>query len=1005
METQIFIEFAHSASLLLAAVLIFDLISVESSGGQSPWRQVATGVALGMIGVVILMTTMTLSPGVVFDARSILIGITGLFFSPLATAVAAGIVSGCRFWIGGTGALTGVAVIVASGAVGILWRLSKKRPMSEISLQELFLFGLAVHIVMLLLMMTLPWEVAKNVLRNITVPVLAVFPLGTCLLGKLLAYRSKRRETEQRTRQSGEIFNKIFMDHKVIQFILDPKDGRIIDANNAAVQHYGWTRSAFKNMTIHDINIMTREELQEKIDGVKRSKEKHGHFFFQHRLRDGSVREMEVFSANVRYNEQEIIHSIVQDITDRKLAEKRLRESEERFKSFFEASIDAVLITTPDGNILQANKAAQDMFELSEGEICALGRQGVADSSDPKMEALQKQRAAHGHARGEIRCRRKNGTLFDCEASTGLYRDESGVTLASTVLRDITERKQAEQRLENNARAQAMLAQAARKLSLAEDLECVQAVVSQTAKELAQADGASFVLRDGDSAYYVDALAITAPWKGKRFPMDQCISGWVMHNGESAVIRDVFADERIPGDLYTKTLVKSMAMVPIRADAALGALGVYWSQERDVEPDVARLIASLADLTSVAMEKLELFEQLVHSNKSLMAQKELADHANQAKTEFLANMSHELRTPLNGIMGTMQLLQTTTLDTEQEDYVSLAIKSCTRLARLLSDILDLSAVEAGGVDIQRAPFNLLEMMEEVRDLFSVTARQSGVQLHCDFDPALDRTVLGDSTRLQQVITNLIGNAFKFTPTGSISLEAHPKPAMNPGILKVAFSVTDTGIGISQDALMRLFEPFTQGSQGYTKQHQGAGLGLSICKRLVELMGGRIHVQSEVDKGTVFSFTLVFKLVDDEPVRVPRPVLTANASGSGLKVLLAEDERSNRLAIGQMLKKHGCSVVTVEDGEQALRELSANEYDVLLLDIQMPNLNGVEAAQAIRRGEAGESKRHVPIIAITAYAMEDDKQAFLAAGMDGYLPKPVDMSALYATVDSLAAKAR
>jgi PAS domain S-box-containing protein len=399
------------------------------------------------------------------------------------------------------------------------------------------------------------------------------------------------------------------------------------------------------------------------------------------------------------------------------------------------------------------------------------------------------------------------------------------------------------------------------------------------------------------------------------------------------------------------------------------------------------------------------------AEQALLAAKEQAEAANRAKSEFLANMSHEIRTPLNGIMSTMQLLETTTLDDEQKKIVGMTLKSANRLTRLLSDILDLSMVEAGKMEIFEAEFVVHELIDSVTDLFTVTARDKGVALKCSIDSEIPSLLIGDEARVRQILFNLVGNALKFTKQGSVKLEMTSLGAGKDNAYNVLFTVSDTGIGIPDDKLKDLFKPFVQVDGSYTRSFQGAGLGLAIVKRLVDLMGGKVSVASTVGEGTTVNVLLPMKL--PEGVNAPKIQETTGQlreAQNKLRILLAEDEESNAMPIQSLLEKAGHTVTLAEDGQQVLDLLKAQDFDVILMDVQMPVLNGVEATQEIRRLEdeknssipASQDSR-IPIIALTAYAMLGDREKFLAAGMDDYLGKPVRMDDLQKVLERVVGK--
>jgi PAS domain S-box-containing protein len=386
------------------------------------------------------------------------------------------------------------------------------------------------------------------------------------------------------------------------------------------------------------------------------------------------------------------------------------------------------------------------------------------------------------------------------------------------------------------------------------------------------------------------------------------------------------------------------------------------------------------------------------SEAALLHSKLQAESASQAKSEFLANMSHEIRTPINGVMGMLQLLQAGPLDDEQASYTSTAIQSCKRLVRLLSDILDLSRIEARKLSIQLAPMSVSDVFCQTRDLFLPIAQKAGVELCFDMDPALAPKVLGDAARLQQVLLNLVGNALKFTPSGKVTVAAHTLSPLKPGRCRVLFSVCDTGIGIPDENLDNLFEPFAQVDSGYTRSHQGAGLGLSICKRLVHLMGGNISVVSEVGVGTSMHFALSFEVISGLERFAPARDAVPAISLGGRRILLAEDDPVSAMAALTVLQKQGAKVLHVPNGQAALEALAGEAFDLVLMDVQMPVMDGMEATRAIREGRCGERAAKIPIVALTAYAMTGDKDIFLSAGMNGYVEKPVAIKDLLLVID-------
>ncbi|WP_163338899.1 hybrid sensor histidine kinase/response regulator [Desulfopila sp. IMCC35008] len=396
-------------------------------------------------------------------------------------------------------------------------------------------------------------------------------------------------------------------------------------------------------------------------------------------------------------------------------------------------------------------------------------------------------------------------------------------------------------------------------------------------------------------------------------------------------------------------------------------------------------------------------EEKQEKQDSLLRKKQAAEATNQAKSEFLANMSHDLRTPLNGIMGMLQLLDRTIETSEQQEYVKIALKSSRRLSVLLSDILDLSRVEAGQMSLRNEPFDLAETVKQVCDLLYITCKEKGLELNPMIHPPLPELMLGDGTRLQQILNNLLGNAIKFTETGGVTIEVCPLPIQQPGSHRVLFVVADTGVGINSRELKHLFEPFRQGGDNWEKRDQGAGLGLAICKRLIGLMGGNLFVESEPGRGTTISFCLNFGLCEFCPEEKVTSRKDTEAQLFGLDLLVAEDDGISALTIEMLLKRCGCTVTTAENGAEALDAMIGNHFDAVFLDIQMPVLDGLKTARAIRQGKAGPDNTHTPLIALTACVMKGDEEHILDKGMNYYLPKPVDLENLYSVLNTIVAQ--
>ncbi len=644
----------------------------------------------------------------------------------------------------------------------------------------------------------------------------------------------------------------------------------------------------------------------------------------------------------------------VRDFSQRKQIEKDLIESKEMFQTVFNNSATAITVTDKNEKIVAWNPFAERMLGM---EREALFNKPIKDLYPPKeWRRLRSFRIRRKGMLSDIETQiiKPDGKIIDVNISVTVLKNLEGKVVGSIgIMRDITNQKIADKKVrESENKIRVILDNSAAAITLTDDQERIVSWNKYTEHMLGMKKN-DLYLKDVSSLYPEDE------WKKIR----------------SEKIRKIGSKHH----LETKVVKRDGHIIDI--DLSINVL-------RD---DKGKLIGSVGIMQDITEQK-RFQEMLIQAKLS-------AEEANSAKTLFLANMSHEVRTPMNTILGMVDLTLDTELSDEQKENLSVVKDAADNLLGLLNDILDLSRVEAGKISLEKIEFHLHNVARSVCKGLSVISRAKKLEIVLNFADDVPEMILGDPVRLRQVLVNLINNAIKFTHKGNITLDISLASKKGEDVL-ISFAVKDQGIGIPLDRQDKIFEVFTQADDSTTRRFGGTGLGLAISKRLVEMMGGDIGVESKEGKGSTFKFTAAYKALSEERVSalgIASQEVEKEKSDApevkDLKILLAEDNIVNQKIAARMLEKQGWTVTCADNGKEVLDLIIANEFDVVLMDAHMPILDGLEATQIIRKNETNTGK-HIPIIALTARAMQEDRKKCLDSGMDGYVSKPIDRKKLF-----------
>jgi PAS domain S-box-containing protein len=936
---MLIVQLVYNLAVLVAASVFSGFIDARWDRNTITGK-ILQGITFGLIAVVAMLNPFILTPGIIFDGRSIVLSLCSLFYGPVAGIIAGSMAFVTRIIIGGGGTIMGVSVIISSVTIGLLYYFARRNKRISLSNAQLYIFGIVVHVVMILLMSLLPGSFVKETLRTVGISVILFYPFATVLIGKILFDQENNYKLNRELRESEEKYRTLFNNDLAGNFITSIS-GNLILCNQAFARIFGFDSvDEIRNIKVSAFykDQKQREEIIKNIQEHKKLENLELVLFNRHKkevvVLANIIGEFDT-SGNLLF-----LNGYIIDITDRKRAERLLMETHNRLTETMESISDGVVIFNKEMNYVFVNKRGAEMLGYKPEELIGKNYWQLFPEAkgtpfaEAYIKAMDTKQPIILEEYFEPWNRWFENRIYPASEGIAVYFSET------------TQRIHAEKMIKtlSNAVEQSPLA-----------------VIITDSKGRIEYVNRKFI---ENTQYTFEEIKDKIPviFDKSRIDEEKYQQMWDELNHGNVWIGE-YLNQRKDGT----SIWEEVTVAPIYINN--------------------NLLNNYVIITENITDKKKILEELI-------AAKEKAEESDRLKSAFLANMSHEIRTPMNSILGFTGLLKKPDLsDLKKEKYVELIEKSGQRMLNTLNDLINISRIEAGEVKVYFTNININKLLNELRDFFRNEAQLKGIKLNVH--PALkeeEAIINTDDVKLHAVLTNLIKNALKFTHSGSIDFGYWINEK------EITFFVRDTGKGISQEFQKKLFQRFVQEESGYTRMYEGSGLGLSISKAYIDMLGGKIWLEhSTLNKGSEFRFTIPYIKGSEEIINHDSGDKTQMLlSTRKINILIAEDDdvvfEYLSIILGDICKK----ISRAKTGIEAMDIFkNSDSFDLILMDIKLPLMDGLTAARKMR-----ELDDKVVIIAQTAFAFNEDRQKALDAGCNDYISKPIKPEVLLEKVRKL-----